>query len=167
MKKPENMTSLTGTQLVPKTHPRIALRGKLDSLQAEIVLLQAEADAAGAKLLIAQLEEILVFLRAMMRTEVTGEPLVLEKLFSMTPDALRDASHACYQSFRQPEPLYTMGRLPAALNLLRAHVRETELAAAHAEMEGGSSDILLALNRLSSAVYVLFCRQLHQEAIPV
>ncbi|MCL2194921.1 MAG: hypothetical protein FWB76_03115, partial [Oscillospiraceae bacterium] len=41
--KPEHMTHLNKTQLVPKTHQRIALRGKLDSLQA--LLLQTIAQA--------------------------------------------------------------------------------------------------------------------------
>lgn len=35
--KPEHMTHLRGNLLVPKTHPRIAFRGQLVSLQAEII----------------------------------------------------------------------------------------------------------------------------------
>ena len=39
--KPEEMTHLRGNLLVSKTHPRIAFRGQLDSLLAEILLLQS------------------------------------------------------------------------------------------------------------------------------
>ena len=37
--KPEHMTHLNGDTLVPKTHPRILFRGKLDTLEAELLLL--------------------------------------------------------------------------------------------------------------------------------
>ena len=40
--KPEDMTHLRGNLLVPKTHPRIALRGHLDGLQARVLLMQAK-----------------------------------------------------------------------------------------------------------------------------
>ena len=38
--KPENMTHLNGDVLVPKTHPRIAFRGAMDTLEAELLLCQ-------------------------------------------------------------------------------------------------------------------------------
>ena len=38
MEKPEHMTQLFGNVLVAKDHPRIHFRGKLDSLQALVVL---------------------------------------------------------------------------------------------------------------------------------
>ena len=44
------------------------------------------------------------------------------------------------------------------LNRLRTRVREAEIAAIRALPE--RTDILRAMNRLSSAVYVIFCRQL-------
>ena len=36
--KPEHMTQLFGNKLVCKDHPRILFRGKLDALQADVVL---------------------------------------------------------------------------------------------------------------------------------
>ena len=36
--KPEHMTHLNGEVLVPKTHPRIAFRGAMDMLEAELLL---------------------------------------------------------------------------------------------------------------------------------
>ena len=50
-----------------------------------------------------------------------------------------------------------MGETALELNCLRTQVREAELAAAAAFGEG-REDILRCLNRLSSAVYILFCR---------
>ena len=51
-----------------------------------------------------------------------------------------------------------MGRLCVEINSLRAQAREAEIAAVRAVPE--RLDILRAMNRLSSAVYVIFCRQL-------
>ena len=46
--KPEHMTHLYGNVLVPKAHPHIFFRGKLDSLGAQIVLTQSIlAETAG------------------------------------------------------------------------------------------------------------------------
>ena len=44
--KPEHMTQLFGNKLVCKDHPRILFRGKLDALQADVVLAQAMIQAA-------------------------------------------------------------------------------------------------------------------------
>ena len=38
--KPEHMTHLNGDVLVPKNHPRIVFRGKMDKLEAELLLCQ-------------------------------------------------------------------------------------------------------------------------------
>jgi ethanolamine utilization cobalamin adenosyltransferase len=53
-----------------------------------------------------------------------------------------------------------MGHLAASLNMLRTHVREVEIAAEMAFAEGERGDILMALNRMSSAAYILLCRLL-------
>ena len=42
--KPEHMTHLRGNILVPKTHPRIAFRGGIDTLEAELLLCAQAAD---------------------------------------------------------------------------------------------------------------------------
>ena len=56
-----------------------------------------------------------------------------------------------------------MGELALRLNTIRAQVREAELAAAAAFEYPGEApreDIIRELNRLSSGVYILFCRLL-------
>jgi ethanolamine utilization cobalamin adenosyltransferase len=44
--KPEHMTHLQADVLVPKTHPRIAFRGKVDLLEAELILCKLETGIA-------------------------------------------------------------------------------------------------------------------------
>jgi ethanolamine utilization cobalamin adenosyltransferase len=54
-----------------------------------------------------------------------------------------------------------MGPLALRLNSLRTRIREGELLAVRLFAPGkdtGREDIILALNRLSSALYWLFCR---------
>ena len=57
-------------------------------------------------------------------------------------------------------PSYKMGKLAVELNLLRAMSREVELAAINAFADGEvkieRKDILRALNRLSSALYIMY-----------
>ena len=56
--KPEHMTHLNAEVLVPKTHPRIAFRGAVDTLEAELILAQLAAPEMAAKL-----EEVLTLAR--------------------------------------------------------------------------------------------------------
>ena len=59
MTKPEHMTHLFGNTLVNKNHPRILFRGKLDSLQALVVLDQVLIGENGSEKLVADLDNIL------------------------------------------------------------------------------------------------------------
>jgi len=162
-KKPEHMTSLLGSTLVPKNHPRIMLRGKLDSLQAQVVLTQCELTD---KALIENLQDILDCLRELMRCEVLGQPFMGASLFGQSYAELHEQSHNPQKYFAVQAmhlPDYRHGRDYALLNSLRTAIREAELSAVEAfETEDGVSrtDIVQALNRLSSAVYVLMCRML-------
>ncbi|MGL4738860.1 MAG: cobalamin adenosyltransferase, partial [Cellulosilyticaceae bacterium] len=73
--KPEHMTHLRGNLLVFKDHPRIALRGKIDSLEAEILMVELLAEREKVPKLLADLEEVLKFIRWLLRCEVSGEPV--------------------------------------------------------------------------------------------
>jgi ethanolamine utilization cobalamin adenosyltransferase len=164
--KPEHMTHLRSNLLVPKTHPRIAFRGQLDTLQAEIICLQAEASEKNKEKLVKDLADILYGTQCILGAEVKDEPLEPMKLLGMEDKALREHSHNVkkYIGIDHPIPDYTMGRMAADLNRLRTKVREVELSAANAFMaEDGSverPDIIKHLNRLSSGVYIIFCRWL-------
>lgn len=163
--KPEHMTHLAGNVLVPKCHPRIRLRGRLDSLQADVVLAQAELyGSGGSQKLIGELEDILRVLREMMRCDVLDEPFRLETIIGLSHAALREQSHDPQRFFGVKAmvlPDYTMGRGFALLNRLRASVREAEAEAVEAFREGARvtrPDLVEALNRMSSAVHILMCR---------
>ncbi len=151
--KPEDMTHLQGNILVKKDHPRIAFRGELDTLQAEILLCQA----AVPKLRM-ELEEILALCRWILRCEVLEEPLKVEKLLNLTEAELRSHSHRPQDLEGQPHfmPEWTDGEAVLRLNLLRCRVRQAERAAVTALPD--RPDILRAMNRMSGAVYILMVR---------
>lgn len=165
--KPEHMTQLSGNRLVAKSHRRIHFRGKLDSLQALVVLDQAIlAETEGNEKLIEDLGDILGNLREMMKCEVLDEPFELETIIGLTHAELRERSHHPQKFFNIKQmilPDYTMGKAYGLLNQLRAAIRETEVAAAEAFREGNKytrGDIIEELNRLSSAVHIMMCMYL-------
>ncbi len=166
MTKPEHMTHLFGNTLVPKDHPRILFRGKLDSLQALIVLDQVLIGEDGNEKLVADLDDILGILREMMRCDVLDEELINESVIGLTHAELRERSHDPLKFFNIKQmvlPDRSMGKSYALLNQLRAAIRETEVAAANAFRSGNQytrSDIIEALNRLSSAVHIMMCMYL-------
>ena len=153
--KPEHMTQLEGNTLVPKTHPRIVFRGKLDSLQAQLILFALEEPGMKGNLL-----EILEFLRRMLRCEVLGEPFPFGNLLGMPEEQLRKVSQLPQKYLGTPHfmPGPEDGVTIARLNVLRTQVREAELMAATA-FSKGREDIIRGLNRLSSAVYILMLKQ--------
>ena len=165
--KPEHMTQLFGNKLVCKDHPRILFRGKLDALQADVVLAQAMIQAAqGSQSLIKDLADILKDLREMMKCEVLDEEMAETKVIGLTHEELRAQSHnpMKYYNIKQMVlPDYTMGTEYAWLNKLRTAIRETEVAACQAFHSGKTyirKDIIEELNRLSSALHIIMCRHL-------
>jgi ethanolamine utilization cobalamin adenosyltransferase len=85
-KKPEYMTSLSGSLMVPKTHERIAFRGRIDSLEAEVIEAQILATQLGENEYCAYLTEILEFLQSLMAAEVKETPLSPPFLFGMNAE---------------------------------------------------------------------------------
>lgn len=160
--KPEDMTHLSGNRLVDKRHPRIAFRGRIDSLQAQVLLTQVAASESGMGELCSQLGELLNMLRQLLACEVKDVPMPEISLFGMDEAAIHSASHDVKGTLgiEHPLPSLEMGKVAAQLNYLRTQVRETELAAANAleESSPARQGIIKALNRASSAVYILFCR---------
>ena len=158
--KPEHMTHLNGDVLVPKTHPRILFRGAMDTLEAELILCQLVADEKTAK----DLGEILAFARILLRCEVLGEPVPTGKLCGLTPEELRSHSHRPQDFYGQPHfmPNAADGQLIARLNRARCAAREAELRAVAAFLDADGNptrtDLLQAMNRLSSMIYILMIR---------
>ena len=162
--KPEHMTHLRGNLLVPKHDARILFRGKLDSLEALIMQTQITAEECGYPAIAEELDEVMNFVQHILACEVKDEALPEISLFGMDSAALRYASHHLTEVFgiQHSVPHYSMGKICVALNTLRTFIRETELAAAAAFTEGTTvtrPDIIEALNRLSSCVYIMFCKK--------
>ncbi len=153
--KPEDMTHLQGNILVRKDHPRILFRGKLDSLQGELLMCQLELPQFRQ-----ELGQLLELTRQMMRCDVLEETLEMSKLCGLTAQQLRDHSHRPQEYYGQPHfmPQWSDGAVVLRLNQLRCAVRETETAAVAAFQEGKRADFLQAMNRMSSMVYLLMIR---------
>ena len=158
--KPEHMTHLKGNLLVPKTHPRIALRGRLDSLEAELLLCQLNCEKWRA-----ELGEILALARNLIRWDVLDEPAPEGKLCGLTAEELRSHSHRPQDYYGQPHfmPEAADGAVILHLNRCRTAARAAELAAAAAFTDENGNctreDILRSLNRMSSMLYILMIRE--------
>ena len=158
--KPEHMTHLDAQILVPKNHPRIVFRGKMDTLEAELILCQLAAEH-----LISPVGEILALTRRLIRCDVLNEPVPEGKLCGLTEDEQRKRSHFPQDYYAQPHfmPGVEDGMLIARLNLARCAAREAELAAvtAFSDREGKPArpDILRSLNRMSSMLYLLMIQE--------
>jgi ethanolamine utilization protein EutL len=159
VEKPEHLTHLVDDEsLVDKGHPRMPLRGKLDTLQGLLLDAQIAADAEGARALVGELGEALELTRAIVGAEVTGRPLAPWKLVGLEPAEIRRASHRTLELWGVPfmYPEAQQGPVVAKLYLARAYAREAELALYVAfPAPGERDDLKLALNRLSSALYVM------------
>lgn len=159
--KPEHMTHLRGNTLVFKDHPRIAFRGQVDLLEAEILLCQQTAQADGYGQVVTDLGEILQFVRNFIRADVLDEPVGEFRLLGLDAAQLREQSHYPQKYFGQSHfmPEHTDPPTLLALNKVRAVVRATELAAYRAWKDDNGAvtrgDLILALNRLSSLFWIL------------
>ena len=154
--KPEHMTHLNGDVLVPKDHPRILFRGKLDTLQARLLLAQQTNPAQAGKI-----QEILDFSRELMACDVLDRPVPEKKLWGHTEAEIRHRSHFPQEHYGVAHfmPQASDGPEILQLNLARCAAREAELLAvtAFSDREGNPTrpDILKALNRMSSMLYIL------------
>ena len=155
--KPEHMTHLNGEILVEKTHPRIAFRGSVDTLEA-VLLLAAEAAEGSIR---TRLTEALAYTRYLLGQEVLEQPVVCKALGGMDEAQLRQRSHRPQDFYGKPHfmPEPEDGKTLLLVNLARCKARETELMAAKAfqDTEGQPTrlDLLQALNRLSSFLYLI------------
>ena len=154
--KPENMTHLTGNVLASKDHPRIRFRGKLDTLQAQLLLAGQEPGAP-----LEGLREILDYTREILKCEVLEQPLPPKRLLGLEEAELHRCSHFPQEHYGIPHfmPDFSQGAVMARLNLCRCLARETEIGAVAAFPENQRPDILRAMNRLSSALYLLMLQE--------
>ena len=157
--KPEHMTHLCGDVLVSKTHPRIAFRGAIDTLEAELLLCGAALPTYRQ-----ELQDVLDLARKILQCEVLGKPLETEKLCGLTQAELRSHSHRPQDFYGQPHfmPAMIDSEAVLRLNKVRTAARDAELkaVAAFTEKEGQvvREDILRGLNRMSSMLYILMIK---------
>jgi ethanolamine utilization cobalamin adenosyltransferase len=158
--KPEHMTHLNAEILVLKTHPRIQFRGAMDLLEAEILLCQLSADSKTKE----ELEQVLELARDLVRREVLNEPVPEKPLCGMDQQQLRLRSHRPQEFYGQPHfmPSAEDGTLILQINKARCAARAAELAAAKAFTDPDGKllreDLLRALNRMSSMLYLIMIR---------
>ena len=158
--KPEHMTHLNGDVLVPKTHPRIRFRGAMDTLEAELLL-------CGEKT-----RPILELARRLLRCDVLEEPVGEITLYSLTEERQRQLSHFPQEHFGIAHFMPDFSDSPELLRLNRCRcaARAAELAAADAfaDRDGIPTrpDILKALNRMSSMLYILMLQAKAEKPLP-
>ena len=155
--KPEHMTHLNAEFLVEKTHPRIAFRGGMDSLEGALLLAAAESEGT----IRMQLTEALAYARYLLGQEVLGEPIACKALGGMDEQQLRERSHRPQDFYGKPHfmPTPEDGKALLLVNFARCAARQAELAAVEAflDKEGQPQrvDLLQAFNRLSSFLYLI------------
>ena len=151
------MTHLNGEFLVNKTHPRIAFRGCMDSLEAVLLLAAAETEGS----IRTQVEEALAYARYLLGQEVLEQPIICKALGGLDEKQLRERSHRPQDFYGKPHFMPSPDDSKALLlvNAARCRAREAELMAVKAfqDTEGLPTrlDLLRALNRLSSFLYLI------------
>lgn len=163
--KPEHMTQISGNILVNKTHERIIFRGKLDTLQAKWLVLQKEFESYGNEKLNKDMESTTAFIKKMVLAEVLDIELEEVKVLGENLDKIKEISH-------NPKKFFGMGHLfdisaknsilVLKLNEMRSYSREAEISgvAAFSNERGivEKKEMLKALNRLSSVIYVMMLK---------
>lgn len=155
--------------MVAKSDPRLGFRAVLDSTIALAVWLQIELAEPWQP----WLADIRSRLGNIMRADALGEPLGCQAIVGLSDEDLHRLSHQPlrYLDHDHLVPEASHGRDAALLNLLRTKVRETETVAAQVfitrSFEVLRPDILQALNRLSSTVYVMMILSVTKQPLTV
>lgn len=162
--KASSLTQLSAFHYVVKNHPRIRLRGQVDSLHALVLMAQSQARSAGIEWLCADLGSLAAYCRELTSAEYNERDVAELSLAEADADRIHAVTH---------DPMGTLGvphlaldenahELQYWLNLCRTNSRELEITAV--DTFGSSphtspgTSICHALNRLSSAFYYLQLR---------
>lgn len=168
-KKPDALTHLSADKMVAKSDPRLGFRAALDSTIALAVWLQIELAEPWQP----WLADIRSRLGNIMRADAMDEPLAAQTIVGLSEEQLHRLSHQPlrYLDHDHLVPEASQGRDAALLNLLRTKVRETETVAAQVfithRFDVLRPDILQALNRLSSTVYVMMLLSVARQPLTV
>ena len=161
--KPEHLTQLDAGHFAPKTHPRLILRGRVDSLNGLVMLTAAVARRFDLLDLARELDTLAAYCREIMSAEYNLRPAAPLSLLGKNADELHDISHWPEKHLGIPHlvPGPHDHEMLHWLNVLRTQSREVEVVALQAfppdglDPAGVGASLAHALNRLSSAVYVL------------
>jgi len=163
--KPEHLTALRGNLLVPKNHPQIRFRGQLDALEADIVAAELVFDRLGLSQGLDDLRQVMRYVKEILRAEVLDVPFETPGLFGLSDAQLREQSHHPRRTYGITHFAASCkdGEAVVVLNQLRTRARQAEIAAYDAFSATGVAeptriDIIQALNRLSSAFYLMMFR---------
>jgi len=161
--KPSSLTQLNAHHYAPKTHPRIVLRGQIDSLHALILLVQSMARDAEANQARSCLGTLAAYCRELMSAEYNERPCAPLELDGAAEADVHHATH---------DPLTALGIdhlvindtepvLQHWLNVARTQARELEITALQTFVSPHhpyGASICHGLNRLSSAIYYVALR---------
>jgi ethanolamine utilization cobalamin adenosyltransferase len=161
--KPDHLTQLDAYHFAPKTTPRIRLRGRLDTLHAQVLLAAARARDLEEAPVADALSTVAAYCRELVSAEYHERTVAPLELDGRDEAALRAATHAPESELgvAHVTPAADDPELLHVLNLLRCQTREVEIAALDAfpsPHHPYGASITHALNRLSSAIYYLELR---------
>lgn len=161
--KDPRLTQLDSDIYVSKADPRIAFRGSLDSVIADICFGISLAAKENNSWLVQRLAEVRDCCLSIMSAHVKGGLPDFPKVCGKSADEMHEISHNTRRYFNGSFFLPTVEHTQdiAWLNVIRAHIRDAEraLVAAADLDEPNAEALLLAMNRLSSIVYVLLCME--------
>ena len=161
--KPEHMTQLDAGHFAPKTNPRLVFRGRVDSLHALVMLTASTARRFELPELAQHLDTLAAYCREIMSAEYNLRSAAALTLLGKNAEELHEISHWPEKHLGIPHlvPGPYDHEILHWLNMLRTQCREVEIVALQAFPPVGAdpgdvgNSITLALNRLSSAIYVL------------
>ncbi len=152
--KPEHMTQLDATTFAPKSAPRLKLRGRVDSLHALVMLAAAIARRYHLDAPARHLDTLAAYCREIMSAEYNARPVAPLTLVGMDEAQLHAISHwpDRHLGIEHIVPGAEDHEILHWLNVVRTQAREVEVVALESSVP---ADLAHALNRLSSAIYVV------------
>lgn len=161
--KPSQLTQLNAKHFAPKTHPRIILRGRLDSLHALVMLTQRMAKEENESALVRDLGTVAAYCRELTSAEYNEREVHELSLQTWDIEQIHKATHdpkgilgIDHLTIDENEPV-----LQHMLNMARTMSREIEITAMEAFPDPNhtyGASICHAFNRLSSTFYFLQLR---------
>ena len=158
-----SLTSLNAHEKISKSDSRIELRGRLDSLNAQIILFQAASNNPEFINDLEEIRNVIIRLQACEACEKVFDEILI--LWGLDENEIHERSHNPRKFFNKGHLLlnYKMGREASEINFLRTLTREVELCACRTFNDEDKYKIIHVLNRLSSALYILIYKYIPED----